>query len=142
MKTAKQSEREARQLFRFCLVDDRLDERRIRLVIQRVLQSKRRGYLLLLKRFQRLLKHEYARNTAEIESAVPLPADLCSRAENRLAEAYGPHLIPRFIHNPALIGGVRIKVGSDVYDGSVRSVLASLAKSFGLTHANGTRLAS
>jgi F-type H+-transporting ATPase subunit delta len=142
MKTAKQSEREARQLFRLCLVGDRLDEGRVRLVMQQVLQSKRRGYLLLLKRFQRLLKREYARHTAEIESALPLPADLCARAESHLVEAYGPHLIPRFIHNPALIGGVRIKVGSDVYDGSVRSVLASLAKSFGLTITNGRRIAS
>jgi F0F1-type ATP synthase delta subunit len=29
-----------------------------------------------------------------------------------------------------LIGGVRIQVGSDVYDGSVRAGLAALEKSF------------
>jgi F-type H+-transporting ATPase subunit delta len=35
-----------------------------------------------------------------------------------------------FGQNPALIGGLRVKVGSDVYDGSVRAKLESLAASF------------
>jgi F-type H+-transporting ATPase subunit delta len=33
---------------------------------------------------------------------------------------------PAFIVTPALLGGMRIKVGSDVYDGSVRARLAAL----------------
>jgi len=37
-----------------------------------------------------------------------------------LATLYGPGLNASFTHSPALIGGVRIRVGSDVYDGSVR----------------------
>ncbi len=137
MKAGRQSEREARQLFRFCMVDGNLDEKRARLVTQRLLQSKPRGYLPLLEQFQKLLKHEYARHTAEIESAVPLPADLRTRVQTRLADVYGPGVTSSFIHNPALIGGMRIKVGSDVYDGSVRSGLAALARSFGLAIANG-----
>src|SRR6266513_294036 len=137
MKAGRQSEREARQLFRFCMVDGNLDEKRARLVTQRLLQSKPRGYLPLLEQFQKLLKHEYARHTAEIESAVPLPADLRTRVQTRLADVYGPGVPSSFIHNPALIGGMRIKVGSDVYDGSVRSGLAALARSFGLAIANG-----
>jgi len=90
----------------------------------------------------RLLKHEYARRTAEIESAVPLPADLVARTQTRLAELYGPGLKSQFLHNPDLIGGVRIKIGSDVYDGSVRFGLTALARRFGFTKANGKRIAS
>jgi F-type H+-transporting ATPase subunit delta len=134
MKTAKQSEREARQLLRFCLVDGTVDENRARLVVHSVLQSRRRGYLLLVKRFMRLLEHEYTRRSAEIESAVPLPADLQASVQTGLTAVYGPGLTWAFIQKPALIGGMRIKVGSDVYDGSVRSGLAALAKSFGLTN--------
>jgi len=33
---------------------------------------------------------------------------------------------PSFGENPALIAGVRIKIGSDVYDDSVRARLAAL----------------
>jgi F-type H+-transporting ATPase subunit delta len=127
MTTAKQTKREAKQLFRLCLVNGRVDEGRVRQVVQSVLQSKRRGYLALLGYFQRLLKLDYAQHTAEIESAVPLPTDL--RA--------GPGIRALFVHNPALIGGMRIQVGSDVYDGSVRSGLGALERSFGNTSTNG-----
>ena len=137
MKTAKQFDREARQLFRFCLIDGRVDETRVRLVARKVLQLKRRGYLYLLGRFHRFLAHEYDLHTAEIASAVPLPADLRTRVQTGLATVYGPGLTWLFVHNPALIGGMRIKVGSDVYDGSVRSGLVALARSFGIRSTNG-----
>ncbi|HVP79079.1 MAG TPA: F0F1 ATP synthase subunit delta [Thermodesulfobacteriota bacterium] len=47
-----------------------------------------------------------------------------------MARAYGPGISASFVHNPGLIGGMRIKVGSDVYDGSVRARLAGLEKTF------------
>lgn len=137
MKTTKQAQREARQLFRFCIVGGKVEESRVRLVAQKVLQSKRRGYLLVIGRFHQLLEHEYARHTAEIESAVPLPPDLQVRVQSRLTGLYGPNLKWLFSSSPALIGGMRIKVGSDVYDSSVRSGIAALARSFGITSTNG-----
>jgi len=132
MKSSKQVEREARQLFRFCIVEGNIDENHVRLVAQTVLQSRRRGYLPLLGRFKRLLEHEYARRQAKIESAIQLPSDLRGKIQSELTTVYGSGLTWQFVHNPTLIGGVRIKVGSDVYDGSVRSGLAALARSFGL----------
>jgi F-type H+-transporting ATPase subunit delta len=138
MKTAKQIEREARQLFRFCVVGESIDETRVRLVAKNVLRSRRRGYLPLLARFKRLLEHECARHKAEIESAVPLPSDLRGRVQTELTTVYGPGLTWQFVHNPKLIGGMRIKVASDVYDGSVRAGLAALARSFGLANGRPT----
>ena len=84
----------------------------------------------LLSHFQRLVKLERARNTADVESAVPLPADVRASIHAGLARTYGPGITVSFAHNPGLIGGVRIKVGSDVFDGSVRARLAELQKSF------------
>jgi F-type H+-transporting ATPase subunit delta len=136
MTTTKQAVRDAKQLFRFCLLDGRVDEDRVRLAVQKVLEVKRRGYLTVLRHFLRLLKLEYERHAAKIESAVPLPTDLQARIQMRLQNTYGPGLTALFTQNPALIGGTRIKVGSDVYDNSVRSVLATLAKSFGITNSN------
>ena len=136
MKTTKQSRREARQLLRFCIADGNIDDNRVRLVAQNILLSKPRGYLLLLGQFKRLLEQEYSRHRATIESATPLPSDLKARVETGLTSVYGSGLSWLFVHNPALIGGVRIKVGSDVYDGSVKSGLAELARTFGITIPN------
>jgi F-type H+-transporting ATPase subunit delta len=137
MITAKQTRRQAKQLFRLCLVNERVDEDRVRKVVQSVLQFRRRGYLALLGYFQRLLKLHQAQHTAEIQSAVPLSADLEIKLQAGLQHVYGSGISTLFVHNPALIGGIRIHVGSDVYDGSVRSGLAALEKSFGITSANG-----
>lgn len=126
MKTTKQSVREATQLYRMCLLEGRVQEDRVRLVVQKVLQSRRRGYRTMLRYFLRLLKLEYERHAAKIESAMPLPADLRSRVQLGLENMYGPGLTALFTQNPVLIGGMRIKVGSDVYDASVRAKLAAL----------------
>jgi F-type H+-transporting ATPase subunit delta len=130
MKTSKQIKREAKRLFRSCLVNGLLDEGRTRQVVQRMIGSKRRGDLALLSHFRRLVKLEYTRHTAEVESALPLPPDLRTTIQAGLARVYGPGISASFAHNPGLIGGMRIKVGSDVYDGSVRARLAALEKNF------------
>jgi len=132
IRTSKQARRDAKQLFRLCLVDGRLDESRARKVVQGVLQSRRRGYRMLLSYFQRLLKLDRARHTANVESALPLPADLQASVRSGLEEIYGTGLTTLFAHNPALIGGMRVQVGSDVYDGSVQSGLAALEKQLGI----------
>jgi F-type H+-transporting ATPase subunit delta len=50
--------------------------------------------------------------------------------QSDLARLYGPGISASFAERPALIGGMRIKVGSDVYDGSVKAGLDALEKSF------------
>jgi len=137
MKTARQAERESKQIMRLCLVDGRVDEGRARQVVQSVIQSRRRGYLTLLELFLRLLKLDHRQHTAEIDSALPLPADLQTSVKNAIEGVYGPGITAQFAENPSLIGGMRVRVGSDVYDGSVRFGLAALAKSFGITTNNG-----
>ena len=130
MKITKQTKREAKQLFRFCLVDGMLDESRARQVAQRVVAAGRRDCPAILAHFRRLVRLDLARHTATIESATPLPADLQATIEAGLTRRYGRGLATAFAHRPALIGGVRIQVGSDVYDGSVRAGLAALEQSF------------
>ncbi len=130
MKTTRQIKREAKRLFRFCLVNGLLDETRTRQAVQRIIDAKRRGGLALLSHFQRLVKLDSARHTAKVESAIPLPGDLRASVQTGLARTYGPGISTSFAHNPELIGGMRIKVGSDVYDGSVRARLAELEKNF------------
>jgi F-type H+-transporting ATPase subunit delta len=108
------------------MVDGVLDERRAREVAQHIAMSGRRGALSILTAFQRLVRLDLERHTAVVESATPLSATLREQIFADLARTHGQTLATSFAENPALIGGVRIKVGSDVYDGSVRARLAAL----------------
>ena len=126
MKSNRKVKRAARQLYRACLVDGLLDHGRVRQVTQRIAASPRRGSLRLLSDFRRLVRLDHDRHTALVESAAPLSSGLRDSIQVDLTRVYGPGLVASFVDNPALIGGVRIKVGSDVYDTSVRSRLAAL----------------
>jgi F-type H+-transporting ATPase subunit delta len=130
MKTTKKIRHEAKQLLRLCIVNGSLDEDRVRQVVQRVLESKRRGSLTLATHFERLVRLDRSRHTATVESAAPLPPDLKANVQAGLERIYGPRIITSFAESPALIGGMRIKVGSDVYDGSLKAALTALENSF------------
>ena len=130
MKINRRAKREAKQLFRVCVVNDVLDEGRVRNVVQLVIAAGRRDCPAILAHFQRLVRLDLARNAATVESAVPLPSDLQAAIQAGLTRRYGPRLSTAFAHCPELIGGMRIQVGSDVYDGSVRAGLAALEESF------------
>ena len=135
MKIAKQAKREAKHLYRLCLVNSLIDERRVRDVVQRVLARGQHDGPAILTHFLRLLKLERAQHTATIASATPLSADVQTALQAGLASRYGQGLATVYTQQPALIGGVRIQVGCDVYDGSVRAGLAALESVF-LTRGN------
>jgi F-type H+-transporting ATPase subunit delta len=126
MKTNKKFARAARQLYRLCLVNATLDEGRVRQTAHRIAQSKRRGTLPILASFQRLVRLDRDRHTAIVESATALSDPLQQGIRADLKRLYGDGLDMTFRPSPALIGGIRIKVGSNVYDGSVRGRLAAL----------------
>ena len=130
MKIGKQARREAKTLFRSCLVSGLLDEGRVRKAVDDVAKSKPRGYLSILSHFSHLVRLEIARRTASVESAIPLVPAVQSDVQNRLTQVYGAGLSTNFAVNPALIGGLRVKVGSDDYDGSIEARLKALQESF------------
>jgi F-type H+-transporting ATPase subunit delta len=126
MKTAKQAQREARQLFRLCRATGSLDEDRARLVVQRLIDASRPGTFPVLSRFQRLVRLDRATHRADVTSALPLVADIRAQLEAGVARIYGPGMAIAFAEDPSLLGGVRITVGSDVYDGTISAGLAAL----------------
>jgi len=130
MKISKQAQRDARQLFRSCHVDGLPDEGRVRQVLTLLVTQKPRGYVGILSRLHRLVKLDLERRAANVESATPLAADLQADLTNRLKGIYGAGLSISFNQNPALLGGLRIQVGSDLYDGSVKTRLEKLEQSF------------
>jgi F-type H+-transporting ATPase subunit delta len=126
MKGNKKTKREARQLFRVCLVNGALDKARTQKVTRHLAASKRRGAVAILSALHRLVQLDHDRHTAIVESAAPLDTLVRRELEGDLRRMYGPGIVTSFAENPALLGGVRIKVASDVYDGSIRGRLAAL----------------
>jgi F-type H+-transporting ATPase subunit delta len=126
MKANRKLRRVARRLFRQCRVDGRLDAERVRIVAQRIAGSGRRGTLAILGDLLRLVRLDRDMHRAIVESATPLPDDMRINLQSGLARVYGQGLETSFGVNPRLIGGMRIRVGSDVYDASVQAKLAAL----------------
>ncbi len=130
MKISKQAQRDARQLFRSCQVNGLLDENRVRQTVTLLSTQKPRGYVGILSRLQRLVKLDLEQHAASVESAMPLTADLQADVTGEIKKKYGAGVSISFAQNPALIGGLRILVGSDLYDGSVKMRLQKLEESF------------
>lgn len=130
MKISKQSRRDAKQLFQACLVNGQLDEARVRQTVALVVEKKPRGYIGTLNQIQRLVKLDLERRTARIESATELTPELRAGVQANLARKYGAGLNVQFAVKPELIGGLRVQVGSDVYDGSVKARLQNLQATF------------
>lgn len=124
--TATRRKQAARRLYRLCLVDGRLDEARVRQIARSLAASNRRGALPVLEGLRRMVRLDRDRRRASVETATPLPEDLRGTVRASLDRTYGAGLETTFTENPALIGGMRIRVGSDVYDGSVRARLAAI----------------
>jgi F-type H+-transporting ATPase subunit delta len=126
MKISKEARRTSRQLFRVCLVDGKLDESRVRSVVTKVGEAKPRGYIAILESFRNLIANEVARSVAMVESATDLDSVTRGQLQAGLDSKYGRKLALAFSVKPELLGGVRIKVGSDVWDGSVKARLEAL----------------
>ena len=127
MKPNRHLKRAARALFRFCFLDGALDAERARAVARSLAKSRRRNAVPVLVAFHRLVRLDRDRHTARVESAIALAPPVRDQLQAGLARRYGPALQASFIETPALIGGLRVTIGSDVYDGSVRAKLAALA---------------
>ena len=107
-------------------IGSRLDPDRVRRVVQRIAASSQRGKIGILQDLARLVRLDRDRHRAVVETAAGLPDEMRRDVQAGLERAYGQGLETSFALNPDLIGGMRIRVGSDVYDGSVRARLAAL----------------
>jgi F-type H+-transporting ATPase subunit delta len=130
MKVSKVAAATARRLFGLCQTAGRLDETKLRTVVARLIESKPRDYRAVLVALQRLTRLDADRRRVTVESAVALDDASRQRVVDGLAKAHGPNLTISYNVNPELIGGLRIRVGNDVLDGSVQGRITRLANAF------------
>ena len=130
MKISKVAATTGRRLFGLCQTGGRLDDAKLRTVVARLVESKPRDYAGILGALQRLTRLDLERRKVTVESAVELDEATRQRVVAGLAKQYGPDLVAQYQINPALLGGLRIRVGNDVFDGSVQGRLDRLANAF------------
>jgi F-type H+-transporting ATPase subunit delta len=83
-----------------------------------------RGFDSSVNRLIELAAAKRDRSVAHVTTAVPLTDAEEERLAARLAELYGRGVSLKVDVDPRIIGGMRVKVGSDLYDGTVSRRLA------------------
>jgi F-type H+-transporting ATPase subunit delta len=123
MKISKEARRFARELYQGSLVNGRLDAKTVAELADRLIAEKPRSYVQILREFTRLVRLELERRHAVIESAQPLDTAETERIRQELLSRFGGDLTFEFRANPSLLGGLRVQLGSDVWDGTVANRL-------------------
>ena len=126
MKINKETRQLSKELLRASFTDGRLDSGRIASLVKSLIEKKPRNYIKVLESYKRLLRLEVEKHTATIESATELAPQAGADLVANLKRKYGSDLAARFVVNKELLGGMRIRVGSDVWDSSVRKRLHRL----------------
>ena len=127
MKLSKEAQKLSKGLLRISFSDGALDADKVKKATAAIIKSKPRNYVGVLKEYARLIRMEVAKSHAVIESATEMEASEKSAITRTLRSKYGSEVTTDYSVNPALIGGLRIQVGSNVVDTSVRSRLDRLA---------------
>ena len=128
MKINKEIRQLSREMLRTSFIDGQLDAGRTRSVVDSLIEKKPRNYIDVLKNYRRLLRFELEKRRARVETASELDSTTSSELVANLKKKYGSDLTAEFIVNPELLGGMRVRVGSDVWDGTVRNRLEQLER--------------
>ena len=126
MKINKEIRQLSREMLRASFTDGQLDPGRISSLVDSLLAKKPRNYIDVLKNYRRLLRLELEKRQAKIETANEVDSATSSELVSNLKKKYGSDLTAEFVVKPELLGGMRIRVGSDVWDGTVRNRLERL----------------
>jgi F-type H+-transporting ATPase subunit delta len=126
MKINREIRKLSKSMLRASFTDSQLDQGKIGSLVQSLAEKKPRHYIAILENYKRLVRLEVEKRHARIESADELSAAVRTQIVSSLQRKYGPDLTTEFVVTPELLGGLRIRVGSDVWDGSVRDRLQRL----------------
>ncbi|MCX6934860.1 MAG: F0F1 ATP synthase subunit delta, partial [Verrucomicrobia bacterium] len=122
MKINRAARAEAKTLFRICRSEKGLDESRLRKVVALIAKQRPRGYLQVLGRLAQLAKLEVERHTHEVISSIQLE-DGGKSIFAMLEKHFGKPLAQRTEVRSEVLGGLKIRVGSDVWDATLRGRL-------------------
>ena len=126
MKLNKEIRQLSRKMLQTSFTDGQLDPGRISSLVDSLIARKPRNYIAALKNYRRLLRLELEKRHATVETASEVDPAIRSEIVANLKSKYGNDLSTEFHVDPQLLGGMRVRVGNDVWDGSVRNRLERL----------------
>jgi len=130
MQIPKEARRQARELFDAALdATGRPDASRTLALADLLVKAAPRHTLQILKEFTRLVRLEAEKHHAVVESATPIDDATLSLMLQSLRQRDGGEITLATKVDPSLIGGTRIRLGSEVWDATVRSRLQGLNNS-------------
>ncbi len=127
MAADKQTKRLAKQLFKLSVVNGAVAPAQVEGVLGWIEKHSPRHPLALLRNYHRLVSAEIARSRALVEHAGPLNAATLRMIEIAMTRKYGRTISSVARPQPRLLAGLRVRVGSDVYESSVAGQLAALS---------------
>jgi len=105
------------------VINEALDEKRQQKLIDEFFSGLEGGKVIVLE------GEQLEGQSATVTSALPLSDDETKRIENGLKDQLGGDAEIEFKVNPAILGGLVVRVGDKVVDGSVSGKLTSLEQS-------------
>ncbi len=127
MAADKQTKLLAKQLFKLSVVHGTVSPEQVAGVLGWVEKHSPRRPVALLKAYHHRIAIELAKSRAEVEHAGPVSDATLKQIEAAMTRKYGRPITSAAKANPKLLVGLRVRVGSDVYESSVAGQLAALS---------------
>ena len=117
----------AKQLFKLSLVNGQVSAEQVAGVLGYIEKIEPRHTLSLLKLYHRAIQTEVAKSQALVEHAGPVTDATLKLIESTMSKKYQRTVTASAKANPKLLAGLRVRVGSDVYESTVAGQLAALS---------------
>lgn len=127
MRADKKTKAFAKQLFKLSLVNGAISPEQVAGVLGYIEKVAPRHPLALLKLYLRAIATELAKSRALVEHAGPVTDATLKSIEAAMTRKYSRPVTATARPNPKLLAGLRVRVGSDVYESSVTGQLAALS---------------
>ena len=124
----KQIQQLARQFFKLSFANGVISATQVAGVLEYIEKHRPAHSMAILKAYQRLVAAEVARGQAVIEHAGPINSAALDSIAAALAKKYGRPVTAIEKRNDALLAGMRVRIGDDLYESSIAGQLATLAE--------------
>jgi len=117
----------AKQLFKLSLVNGQVSPDQVAGVLGYIEKAAPRHPLQLLKLYQQAIVTELAKSHALVEHAGPVSDATLQLIAAAMTKKYARPVTATGKPNPKLLAGLRVRIGSDIYESTVSGQLANLS---------------